>query len=139
MRTRSPVRLVSVWCVLLLASGAAFAAEPDWAEIADQQTVQVITTDPDGDGRETKIWVVVLDGVGYIRTSRSSTWGDNVELNPDIGLRVTGQDYPLRATFIEQPAERERIVTGFEAKYGANPLLNFIRGNDPRIMRLDSR
>lgn len=123
----------------LLLAGPALAEAPDWASVADEETVYVITADEDGDVRETKIWLLVLDDVGYIRTSRSTRWGDNVERNPDIALRVNGSDHPLRATFIEDEAERARIVAGFEAKYGSNPILNWIRGDDPRIMRLDPR
>ena len=38
---------------------------------------------------------------------------------------------------LEDGAERERIVAVFEEKYGSNPILNWIRGDNPRIMRLD--
>ena len=129
--------LLAIACLLI--AGPALAGAPEWAAVADEETVHVITTDEDGDVRETKIWLLVLDDVGYIRTSRGTRWGDNVERNPDIALRVSGADYPLRATFVEEDAERARIVAGFEAKYGSNPIMNWIRGDDPRIMRLDPR
>jgi hypothetical protein len=129
--------LLVIACLLI--AGPALAGAPEWAAVADEETVHVVTTDEDGDVRETKIWVLVLDDVGYIRTSRSTRWGDNVERDPDIALRVAGADYPLRASFVEEDAERARIVAGFEAKYGSNPVLNWIRGDDPRIMRLDPR
>ena len=132
-----------VWLIavasLLFATTSAFAADLDWAAVADLNTVHVVTTDEDGDVRVTKIWVMVLDGVGYIRTSRRTTWGDNVKRDPDIALRVEDIDYPLRATFIVDEAERARIVAGFEEKYGSNPIMNFIRGDDPPIMRLEPR
>lgn len=122
---------------LLLIAGPAPAGPPDWSAVADEETVTVITKDEDGDVRETTIWLLVLDDVGYIRTSRSSRWGGNVQRDPALALRIDGAEYPMRATFIEDEAERARIVAGFEAKYGSNPILNWIRGDDPRIMRLD--
>lgn len=122
-----------------LAGGSAGAAEPDWTALADSETVYVLTADEDGDVRETKIWLSVVDGTPYIRTSRSSRWGDNIERDPEIALRVGDDEYPLRARFIEAEDERARIVGAFEAKYGSNPILNWIRGDDPRIMRLDPR
>jgi hypothetical protein len=131
--------LLLLAAALLLPAVPAPAAPPDWAAIADEDTVTVVTTDDGGEVRETTIWLLVLDDVGYIRTSRSTRWGDNVERNPDIALRVGGVDYPLRASFVEDDAERARIVAGFEAKYGSNPVLNWIRGDDPRIMRLAPR
>jgi hypothetical protein len=140
-RIARPVRFV--WLVaiapLLFAAAPATAADLDWAAVADVETVHVLTTDEDGDARVTKIWLVVIDGVGYIRTSRRTAWGRNVERDPDIALRIGDIDYPVRATFIVDEAERARIVAAFEAKYGSNPILNFIRGGDPPIMRLEPR
>ena len=124
---------------LLFAATPAPAADIDWAAVADVETVHVLTTDDDGDARATKIWLVVLDGHGYIRTSRRSTWGKNVARDPDIALRIGDAEYPVRATFIVDEAERARIVAAFEEKYGSNPILNFLRGSDPPIMRLDPR
>jgi hypothetical protein len=45
----------------------------------------------------------------------------------------------VRAHFLEDADERARIVAGFDAKYGTNWLLEFIRGDDPRIMRVEPR
>ena len=122
-----------------LAAGPAGATEPDWSALADAETVYVLTSDEDGDTRETKIWMSVIDGTPYIRTSRRSSWGDNVERNPEIALRVDATEYPLHAQFIDEADERARIVAAFEEKYGSNPILNWIRGDDPRIMRLAPR
>ena len=122
-----------------LAADPAGATEPDWSALADAETVYVLTSDEDGDTRETKIWMSVIDGTPYIRTSRRSSWGDNVERNPEIALRVEATEYPLHAQFIDEADERARIVAVFEEKYGSNPILNWIRGDDPRIMRLDPR
>jgi hypothetical protein len=122
-----------------LAAGPANATEPDWSAMAAAKTVYVLTGDEDGDTRETKIWMSVIDGTPYIRTSRRSNWGDNVERNPEIALRVDATEYPLHAQFIDEEDERARIVAVFEEKYGSNPILNWIRGDDPRIMRLDPR
>jgi hypothetical protein len=136
----------SVHCVWLLAAASlpfaatnAAAADIDWSAVADVDTVHVLTTDEDGDARATKIWLVVLDGDGYIRTSRRTTWGKNVARDPDIALRIGDVEYPVHATFIVDEAERARIVAAFEEKYGSNPILNFIRGEDPPIMRLEPR
>ena len=140
-RTVRPIHYVWFIAVtsLLFAATAAAAADIDWDAVADVETIHVVTTDEDGDVRATKIWVVVLDGVGYIRTSRRTTWGENVKRDPDIALRIGDTDYPVRATFIVDEAERARIVAGFEEKYGSNPIMNFIRGDDPPIMRLEPR
>ena len=132
------VLLVAVAC--LLGALAAGAAELDWNSVADVGQVRALTTNEDGTPRETTIWLAVLDGRGYIRTSRSTTWGDNVERNPDIALRIGDTEHPLRASFVEDEALRARVVAAFREKYGwIDGPLNVFRGSKPRIMQLDPR
>ena len=115
---------------------AASADAPDWVAVADVRVVNVVTHDEEGDARDTKVWLAVVDGQGYIRTG-GTTWGDNVERDPLLVLRVEGTEYPLRAEFVEDDTLRERIVASFREKYGwTDGALNFIRGSRPRIMRL---
>jgi hypothetical protein len=133
--------LFSILLVLpaVCALAAPALAAPDWERIGAEETVHVLTTDEDGEARETKIWVLQLDGQGYIRTG-STRWGDDVVRNPEIALRVGETDYPVRAEFIEDDAERERITAAFREKYGwTDAMLSWMRGSRPRIMQLRSR
>jgi len=126
--------------VCLLAAVAAGAAEFDWNSVADVEEVRVLTTNQDGTPRETTIWLAVVDGQGYIRTSGWTTWGDNVVRNPDIALRIGDTEHLLRASFVEDEALRERIVATFREKYGRfDGFVNILRGSKPPIMRLDPR
>jgi hypothetical protein len=132
------VLLVAVVC--LLGALAAGAAELDWNSVADLEEVLVLTTNEDGTPRETRIWLAVVDGQGYIRTSGWTRWGDNVERNPDIALRIGDAEHPLRASFVEDEALRARIVATFREKYGRfDGFLGVFRGSKPRIMQLDPR
>jgi hypothetical protein len=98
-----------------------------------------VTHDEDGDVRDTKVWLAVVDGQGYIRTG-GTIWGDNVERDPQLVLRIEAREYPLRAEFVEDDALRERIVATFREKYGwTDGAMNVIRGSRPRIMRLRPR
>jgi len=125
-------------CVFVAASASADA--PDWNAVAGIQRVVVLTVDKDGDVRETTVWLAVVDGQGYLRTSRSTRWGGNVVREPDIGLRVGDGEYPLRASFVEDEALRQRIVATFREKYGwSDGMMAVFRGSKPRIMRLDPR
>ena len=126
--------------VCLLGALAAGAAEFDWNSVADVEEVLVVTTNQDGTPRETTIWLAVVDGQGYIRTSGWTKWGDNVVRNSDIALRIGDIEHPLRASFVEDEALRERIVATFREKYGRfDGFLNILRGSKPPIMRLDPR
>jgi len=132
--------LLLAFSIALGATPLAGAAGPDWTQVADVEEIHVLTLDEDGSSRETKIWLTVLDGQGYIRTSRSTTWGGNVEREPEIALRIEETEYPLRASFVTDEALREQVVASFRAKYGwTDGFLNFMRGSNPRIMRLDPR
>lgn len=116
------------------------ASAPDWNAVAGVEEIFAITTNEDGSVRETTIWLVVVDGQGYIRTSRSTTWGKNVARDPDIVVRIEGTDHPVRVSFIEDERLREQVIRAFREKYGRiDGLLGIFRGTDPRIMRLDPR
>lgn len=138
LRTFPSLHSLAVLAVLWAFVLPAQAASLDWADLAAGDTVEVVTSDADGDVRETTIWLLALDGTGYIRTSKGSTWGDNVERQPDITLRAKGADHPVHAIPITDEAEKARIVAGFEAKYGHHPILDWFRG-EPRIWRLEAR
>jgi hypothetical protein len=126
--------------ILVMAPIAAGADGPDWDAVVAVEEVDVLTTNEDGSSRETIIWFTLLDGQAYIRTSESTTWGDNVERDPDIVLRIEEVEYPFHAAFITDEAEREKIVASFREKYGwFDGMLNIVRGSSPRIMRLDPR
>ena len=138
-RFRPLPAFLAVVCLTLLAGPASNAA-PDWAAVADVQEVQILTTNEDGSPRETTIWLAVLDGQGYIRTSQSTRWGGNAERQPEIALRIDGAEYPLRASFMTDDVLREQVVKAFREKYGwFDGFVNFVRGSSPRIMRLDPR
>jgi hypothetical protein len=124
----------------LLGAVAAGAAEVDWNAVADVEEVEVVTTNEDGTPRATTIWLIVVDGQGYIRTSGWTRWGGNVERNPDIALRIGDAEHLLRASFVEDEELRARIVAAFREKYGRfDGFLNVFRGSNPPIMRLDPR
>jgi hypothetical protein len=126
--------------VISLASAAAIAAEPDWEKVKDVGRIQIVTHDEDGDARETTIWLAVVDGQGFVRTS-NTRWFANLQRNPsDVVLRIEGVEYPLRAEFIENDKLRERVTAAFHAKYGwVDSMVHLTRGGRPNIMHMISR
>jgi hypothetical protein len=134
-----PALVLSACAALWLAAGAR-AGAPDWSNVAAVEEIEAITADADGSPRETTVWLAVVDGQGYVRTSGSSTWGDNLERDPELVVRIDGAEYPVRAIFIEDDALRGRVIETFRAKYGfSDALVDVFRGSRPRIMRLDPR
>jgi hypothetical protein len=126
-------RLAALLAVAL--SSAAYAA-PDWSQLADVQTVEVISTEEDGGSRLTTIWIVVLDYQPYIRTS-GTTWGDNVEREGKLRLRVPAGEYALRAEKVLNTEEVERVVAAFREKYGTSDVMaGLFRFGERRVFRL---
>jgi len=104
---------LAIW----LLSPASRADAPDWSALADESVIEVLTHDADGDLRETKVWVGVVDGVGYVRTS-DTRWRANIERDADVVVRIAEQEYPLRAELVSDTALRARVNEVFRAKYG---------------------
>jgi len=121
-----------------LALAAVAAEPPDWNAVKDLDTVSVATTNPDGTLRYTTVWLVVVDGRGYIRTG-DTTWGANVVRDPAVKLLIGEQEYALRADFVEADDERALVMAAFNAKYGwQDTMFGWFRGARPKIMRLAS-
>jgi hypothetical protein len=125
---------------LALGLGAAApAAAVDWAALAGEETVVVVTADEDGGPRETTVWLAVVGDQGYLRTG-GTTWGDNAERAPEITLRAGGSDHPLRAERVRDPALIDRVQTAMREKYGSSDVLSgWIRWGEVRIFRLAER
>lgn len=126
---------------LALAPTARADAAVDWNALADVRTIELVTVDPDGRPRETPVWLAVVDGQGYVRTTRSR-WLANLERDPDLLVRVNGAEHPLRAVGVSDARTREAVIAAFRAKYGfTDALLEVVRGllGTPTVLRLEPR
>jgi hypothetical protein len=124
--------------LLLFASGA---AAQEWNTLADVETIQVVTHDADGATRETTVWLAVYQGHGYIRTG-GTRWHANIERNPDVLVRIRGDEFPLRAVAIAQDDTYAAVNQVYNQKYGfSDTAIGLFRnlGGPPTIMRLDPR
>ena len=135
----------SIWLALGVALAACVAARParahpgNWSQLADIDTIQILTTDENGGTRTTTIWLAVRKDEGYVRTG-NTTWGGNVERNADVVVRIAGKEYPLRATRVTDPVVIDEVTEAFGQKYGLmDTLSGLIRMGDPKIFRLDPR
>lgn len=114
---------------LLLTASGARAQALAWDSVASEDVIEILTYDPDGDLRETTVWVGVVDGTGYVRTS-DSRWQANIERDANVVVRVADREYPLRADRINDAELRARVNEVFRAKYGfVDRLLSWF-GND---------
>ncbi len=84
---------------------------------AERWSVHIVTRDPDGEDRVTRIWLAALDGVGVIRTG-DSRWWRNLERDRNCRIRVSETDYSVRVEFVTEHEEKARIDDVFLEKYG---------------------
>jgi hypothetical protein len=128
--------------LLALACGAGslpLAAQGvDWAAVAAVDVPELATREADGAERVTKLWLVVVDGLGFVRTGETH-WAENIERDPEVELRVLGEAHPLRA--VADVPLRERVHAAFRAKYGwQDRMLGLFGGeDDAKIFRLEPR
>lgn len=128
--------LVPGLLALLVAPALAVGEVPDWASVADARTVQVVNQDEDGSERDTTVWLVVVDGQGYVR-SGGGRWSRNLERDPRLVLRIGEASFPLRVEFVEDDALRGRVNDAYREKYGfSDAVISLFRGERPPIMRL---
>jgi hypothetical protein len=124
--------------VALFALTASAGEPPDWSAIKDVDTVSVGTTNADGSVRYTTVWLVVVGGRGYLRTGDTS-WGANVDRDPNVTLVIGEQEFALRVDLVEADDERALVTTAFNEKYGwSDSMIGWFRGDRPKIMRLAS-
>ena len=130
---------------LALAAGASSARAdaaraPDWGALADVDVPELVTRDADGAERVTKLWIVVVDGQGFVRTG-ATRWAGNIARDPEVELRALGEAYPLRAVAVADVPLRERVNAAYRVKYGFEDRLLGLLGDrdDAKIFRLEPR
>jgi hypothetical protein len=124
------------------------AAPLDWEALRDRQMVLITTTDPEGRPRTTRLWIVVVDDAGYLR-SADTRWSRDVARDPHFLLLVDGTSFPVSATPVPHgTGEHARVMAAFAEKYGllGRAVLRFysLVGRyagpaDARILRLEAK
>jgi hypothetical protein len=133
---RRPIRLALAALAAPVLAAPVRAEPPDREVLARAGVVEVVTRDADGDLRETKVWIVLVNGVPYLRTS-GSRWLENLRRDPDFVLRVEGHDYALRAEEVPGDAIVDRVDRATLEKYGwQERLIHVFRVRKPEILRL---
>ena len=108
--------LAIAFAAVLLGAGVARAEAVDWNAAHEHDVIEILTTDPDGELRETKVWVAALDGRGYVRTN-DSRWFQNLVREPSAAIRFGDAQHPVRAEVVRDPALRARVDAVFAEKY----------------------
>ena len=106
---------------LVLSTAFAIAA-PDraraaWADVKDEKEIIAIVHDEEGKPREVKIWIVVLEDNGFIRT-RNTSWRGELERDPNARLKIAGKEIAVRPVPVKDPEVYRKVNEAYTAKYG---------------------
>lgn len=119
--------------VLLVASAAAAS---DWGPFAEADVVHIVTTDEDGEARETPVWFVVVAGDGFVRTN-DSRWLANIRRGSEVALRLDDSERAVTAEETEDAAVSAAVEEAFKAKYGlVQRIMSAFRMREPSVLRL---
>ncbi len=121
--------------LMALGSGSSSVAfELD--SLAEQSVIEILTHDEGGALRDTKVWVTVVAGAGYIRTN-DSRWLANIRRGSDVALRVRGVERPFRAEESDDAELYGRVEEAFLEKYGwLQRLMSTFRWSRPTVLRM---
>jgi len=124
-------------CLLGAALLAITPAEPGVGPpFVDTGTIEIATTDEDGESRETPIWIVVLDGEGYVRTN-DSRWLANIRRGSDVEIRAEDTSLSVSAEEVDDEDTKARVEEAFKEKYGTmQRIMSFFRMQEPTVLRL---
>ena len=131
-------RMTALTVALSLAIFASVAvAEPfNWAPATTESVVEVLTSDTDGELRETPVWIVVIDDVAYVRTN-DSKWLANIRRGSAVRVRVRGLESGVLAFEVADAALKARVEKEFKKKYGSmQRMMSMFRMSEPVVLRL---
>jgi hypothetical protein len=108
----------------------------DWQLSRDESVVEILTHDEDGDLRETSIWIVSLDGNGYVRTN-DSRWLANIRRGSDVTLRLDDEEFSVTARETDDAEIAARVEESFKEKYGfVQRMMSWFRTAEPTVLEL---
>ena len=108
---------------LLVSAALAIAAQPAraaWSDYKDEKEIFAVLHNEKGEVREVKIWIVVLDDHGFIRT-RNTSWRADLERDPKAALKIKDKEIRIRPVPVKDPELYKKVNEAYTAKYGVVP------------------
>ena len=102
--------------------------------------VDIETRSAKGETHRVVIWIVVIDGVPYVRSvrARKGRWFRELMRHGDGAILVGKQRVPVRAVLVEDAAENARVSEAIEAKYD-RPRASVIAMIRPEVLPTTAR
>lgn len=93
----------------------------DWSFSDSVDTIQ-LETRPSAP-YSVNLWGVAVGSAFYVAAGdgEESTWARNIQVDPEVRLRIENRIYEMRATRVDDEAEKERVLSALKAKYDFEP------------------
>ena len=114
---------IALTALLISAAFAVASANPAraaWSDYKDEQEIFAVVHNDKGEAREVKIWIVVLDDHGFIRT-RNTSWRADLERDPKVALKIKDKEIAIRPVPVKDPELYKKVNEAYTAKYGVVP------------------
>ncbi|MEV4310078.1 MULTISPECIES: DUF2255 family protein [unclassified Nonomuraea] len=88
--------------------------------LAEAEEIVMRVRHADGRWSARPIWVVVMDGVAFVRSAfgHRSGWYRRVLAGAATEIELDGTTVPVRLAPVDEPALVERVSRAYRAKYG---------------------
>ena len=97
-------------------SGASAEPPAAWGAVPDTVQLEVRPAEP----YSVNVWAVAIGRHLYVATGpEGSAWSSRLQREDGVRVRIAGAVYALRASVVEDAAERQRVVAAYLGKYGA--------------------
>jgi hypothetical protein len=113
------MRLAAAVTLLAALRALPASAADDWTPPAwaDENTVELRTTDPGSEPHWSPVWLVVLDDQLYVRLgSRAAGRFDRNATKPIVGVRIAGKTFE-RVRGVVLPEMADRVAAAMADKY----------------------
>ena len=89
------------------------------------EEVDVETWSPANGARQTIVWIVVVEGMPYLRSVRGSAarWYREIREEPAAAIHVQGRRVPVRAVLADDPSTSTAVSEALAAKYPTDPAM----------------
>jgi len=132
-------RLLAAALLPLLLAAPAWTATTDWTPSAwaDENTVDLRTTEPGSEPHWFPVWLAVVDGQLYVRLgSRAAARFDGNATKPIVGVRIAGKTFE-RVRGVLAPEMTDRVTAVMRDKYWLQGDIIVRHLNHPYTLRLE--
>lgn len=102
------------------------------------EVVQLMTRDPEGQQRETDLWITEVEEQTFIRAGSSRVaWLSRLASSEPAYLRREGQVIEIESQMVNDPELRARVDRAMAEKYGlADDIWSVVRSSSPVAIRV---